>query len=61
MEIESIINTVVGTYGFPIAACYALYVMCTRTLKSQTDAINHLAEVVDTLRNLVQQEIDRND
>lgn len=45
--------TVISQVGFPIAACIALYVMITKTLQKNTEAINNnttiMTRVLDKL------------
>lgn len=45
MDIAAI-SQLIGSLGFPIVACGALFWMCNTTLKSNTDAINSVTDAV---------------
>lgn len=45
MDIAAI-SQLIGSLGFPIVACGALFWMCNTTLKSNTEAINSVTDAV---------------
>ena len=45
MDIAAI-SQLIGSLGFPIVACGALFWMCNTTLKANTDAINSVTDAV---------------
>ena len=45
MDIAAI-SQLIGSLGFPIVACGALFWMCNNTLKSNTEAINSVTDAV---------------
>lgn len=51
-EVVSIVSQV----GFPIAACVALYVMITKTMQKNTDAINNNTNIMTKLVDKLEQE-----
>ena len=45
MDIATI-SQLIGSMGFPVVACIALFWLCNTTLKANTDAINGVTDAV---------------
>ena len=45
------VTQIIANLGFPIAACIALYIMNTKTIKKLTEAVEELKKLVGSMHN----------
>ena len=57
MDITTI-SQLIGSLGFPVVACIALFWLCNTTLKANTDAIKENTTTTAQLVQLLTQQLD---